>query len=112
MTLVVSEDVVDETLEVVKRSFSQDAKLPDALQAFIHVLEKAEVVPRREYRGALASWRGRIRDDRDVPIVAAAVHAKADVLVSGDRDILEMAKTPALRVVRTRDLLKELDLDT
>jgi len=108
LRLVVSEDVVDETLEVVQRSFSDDPGLPEALRALTHLLEGAEVVPRRVYRAALPDWRGRIRDPKDAPIVAAAVQVKADVLVSGDKDILEMAETPELRVVRTRELLQEL----
>jgi len=106
---VVSEDVVDETLEVVQRSFSDDPGLPEALRALTHLLEGAEVVPRSVYRDALPEWRGRIRDPKDVPIVAAAIQVKADVLVSGDKDVLEMAEWPGLRVVRTRELLRELE---
>ncbi len=44
-----------------------------------------------------------IRDPNDIPILSAAVAAKADILVSGDKDILEL-ENPPLQVMSPRAL--------
>lgn len=47
------------------------------------------------------------RDPADDYLVALAVHAQADALVSGDKDLLELAGAP-VRVVAPRALIEDL----
>lgn len=45
-----------------------------------------------------------IRDKDDAPILAEAVHGLADVLVTGDQDLLSVAETSPIHVLTPRGL--------
>jgi len=107
VTLVFSEDAVDEVYRVVWR-FRSHAEAPNALQLLESVLRAGELVARDEYRGDVARWASSLRDPTDAPILAAALRAGVDGLVTGDRDLLEARDTAGLRVYRTREALRAL----
>jgi predicted nucleic acid-binding protein len=44
-----------------------------------------------------------IRDPDDVPILAFAVAAGAGLLITGDRDLLELSKASPVRIVSPRE---------
>ena len=89
-----------QNIEKLRRTFNR--KLPhkiQALESFLAVsMLMLEVVPVPE--AAYASEE-QVRDVNDRPILRAAIHAKADVILTGDRDLLEanlkrpVALTPA-----------------
>lgn len=49
-----------------------------------------------------------IRDETDVPVLAEAVAAGAEVLVTGDRDLLEITDKLPIRILTPRGLWEEL----
>jgi putative PIN family toxin of toxin-antitoxin system len=80
--LVVSEQVLDEVRRVLARKFGADA---ETVAEFIALLRQTAVVaaPPGQFEVKLA-------DRDDIPILAAAVVAHADVLVTGDAELLAL----------------------
>jgi putative PIN family toxin of toxin-antitoxin system len=80
--------ICDQNVDEMRRIFNQ--KFPrkiQALEAFLSIaLLTLEVVPTpiEEY-----SSEEKIRDVNDRPILRAAIYAKADILLTGDKDFLE-----------------------
>ena len=89
-----------QNIEELRRTFNR--KLPhkiQTLESFLAVsMLMLEVVPVPE--AAYASEK-QVRDVNDRPILRAAIHAKADVILTGDKDLLEanlkrpLARPPA-----------------
>ena len=48
------------------------------------------------------------RDKRDNKIIECAVHAKADFIVSGDKDILSLKEYEKIKIISTNGILKIL----
>jgi putative PIN family toxin of toxin-antitoxin system len=48
---------------------------------------------------------GVTRDPKDDPLVACAVEGRADYLVSGDRDLLDLGEYEGIQIVTPRDFL-------
>ena len=81
---LVCEQNIDEMRRVFNRKFPQKIQ---ALEAFLSIaLLTLEVVPMPMEENALEE---KIRDVYDRPILRAAIMAKADVLLTGDKDFLE-----------------------
>lgn len=81
---LVCEQNIDEMRRIFNRKFPKKIQ---ALEAFLSLaLLTLEVVPTpiEEYR-----FEEKIRDINDRPILRAAIHAKADILLTGDKDFLE-----------------------
>lgn len=80
--------VCEQNIDEMRRIFNR--KFPKKIQAFEAFLSLAlltlEVVPIpiEEH-----SFEEKIRDVKDRPILRAAIHAKADILLTGDKDFLE-----------------------
>jgi putative PIN family toxin of toxin-antitoxin system len=91
--LVVSETVIAE----LARALGQKIGLPDrdARSIVSFVRQEAKVAP--ESSGQLA-----VRDPKDTPILGAALACGADVLVTGDRDLLELDQPVGIRIVSPR----------
>lgn len=97
--------LVGETvLEELKRTLADKLRVPAVrvreLVAFVR--EQAEVVAPTE----AAPWPDVDADDRWV--VAAALLGSADVLVTGDRDLLDVGSAAGLRIVTPRALWEML----
>ena len=94
--LLVGETVLDE----IERVLADELRVPnervDEVLAFLR--DQAEVVAPVE----AASWPETDPDDRW--IVAAALVGSADVLVTGDRDLLDAGRAAGLRIVTPRAL--------
>ncbi len=52
-----------------------------------------------------------IRDAADAVVLAEALAAEVDVLVTGDRDLLEIATTAPVRILNPRGFWEELRSD-
>jgi putative PIN family toxin of toxin-antitoxin system len=101
------------------------------------ILEFGEVLGRKEFAGRLASLNtsvsdvmqryqrlGRrvlpaeipavpaLRDPKDLKILAAAVGAKADAIVTGDSDLLVLKEFAGIPIIRVEEALKRLGLPT
>ena len=78
----------DYVLEELQRTFSK--KFPnkiDSLNHFLVTLAQNIIIVKVSYETNDISLD--IRDDNDKPILRAALEAKADILITGDKDFLE-----------------------
>jgi putative PIN family toxin of toxin-antitoxin system len=92
--LVTSEVVLDELTRVRRGRMGLPGKVVDDIEAF---LREHEVAPRPPAPSALP-----VRDRDDRWMLAAASESRADVLVAGDRDLLDVASQAPLTIVDPR----------
>ena len=98
LTLAGQEMVVSETvLTELARALGRKIGLPDreARSIVSFVRQQATLAPE-------ASGRSKVRDPKDAPILAAALACGADVLVTGDRVLLELDQPVGIRIVSPR----------
>ena len=100
--MIFAEDVVDQVYDVIEKTFRNHADLRGALGLLESVFAAGELRRRETYAQHVGRWIPRLRDPADAPVLACAVAAKADGLVSGDKDVLELRDTEGLKVYRTR----------
>ena len=91
-------------LRELERVLAQKLRLPEAVVAGFLALLKAE--------GTVVESRKNppipIKDADDIPILACAIAGKADVFVTGDKELLGLRKIEDLAVVSPRDLWNQL----
>jgi len=51
-----------------------------------------------------------LRDPKDMPVLAWAVAARADAIVSGDKDLLSMKSFEGIPIITVREALLQLGL--
>lgn len=92
--LLLSDYIVDEVAE----------KLANKLKVKPPVVDGIKILLRRfvHQQPDVAALRISIRDPDDIPVVTFAVAMKADLLISGDRDLLEADLEDIIRVVAPR----------
>jgi putative PIN family toxin of toxin-antitoxin system len=93
--LIVGEVVLDELRRILLRRFKVPAETVKSIEI---LLRDHTVVPRPERTLSLG-----LRDSDDEWVVASAVAASADIIVTGDGDILTAKKLP-VRAVNPRGL--------
>jgi uncharacterized protein len=93
-TLVTGDVVLDELARVLGTRIGLPPARVDEILAF---LRGHEVVPRPTEPSQVA-----IRDEDDRWVLASAVSGAADVLVSGDRDLLDAAAGAPIKIVDPR----------
>lgn len=99
--VVISEQVLSELRRALQAKFRTSEDLANEADEFLR--REAEVV------GDAPKLDITVRDEDDVGIVEQAVAGAADVLVTGDRDLIEMGEDRPLRIVTPRgfwDLLR------
>jgi putative PIN family toxin of toxin-antitoxin system len=92
--LVTSELVIEELRRVLRVRIKLPESMIDEIES---LLREHEVVPSPRTPADLA-----IRDVADRLILAAALDAKADVLVTGDRDLLDVAAAAPVPILDPR----------
>jgi putative PIN family toxin of toxin-antitoxin system len=101
--LVVPEVVLVELRRVLQRQF----KVPRALVADIEaLLREHEVVPKPKNPGQT-----RLRDPSDEWVLASALAGRADIIVSGDHDLLVLGATSPVPVLSPRQFWDSLQSD-
>jgi predicted nucleic acid-binding protein len=83
-TLVLCSRIIDELYEVFNRKFSSQKAFLDEFLAklpYDSVDTPADIV---------AEKYPKIRDESDLPILASAIIAKVDILITGDKDFYEI----------------------
>ncbi len=103
--LVIGEVVIEELREVLKRKFGTPAATVAEVEAFLrgyHVEPKVRKLPDL-----------RLSQRNDILVVASAAAAGATVLVTGDREILELDNKPeGLQIMSPRDFWNMMSLET
>jgi uncharacterized protein len=98
--LVVGEFVLAELRRVLAARFHVPVERIDEVEAFLRTYE---VVATPDAMDPV-----RIRDPADRWVLANARAAEADVLITGDGDLLAVAATAGLRIVTPREFWEEL----
>jgi uncharacterized protein len=92
-------------LEELERILAGKLRLPDAAVAgFLGLLKSESQVIQSAERNPAVS----IQDADDIPILACAISGKADVFVTGDRELLELQRIGSLPIVSPRELWLQL----
>ena len=102
--LIVGETVVSELRRVLSEKIRVPGKTMDEFVALLRqeafVVKKAELVTVE------------IRDKDDLPVLSEAIAGNAEVLITGDADLLTLTKELPLRVLSPRGFWEELRHDT
>jgi uncharacterized protein len=91
--LVTAEVVLDELVRVLTRKLKMRQ---DTVDGYVALLREYDIEPRPESLPLIG-----VRDRADLPVLAAALSAGADVLVTGDKDLLVLA--PEISTIRILD---------
>ena len=94
-TLVTTEYILAETQNVLSNRFHVPE---ETVSEILGLLRRQEVVGTPILLLEIA-----IRDVNDLPVVAAAIEAKADYLVTGDKDILSLNPVAEIKIVTPRE---------
>ncbi len=100
---VFSEDVHGEALQVLRGKFPRLRREAEEILSLI----RAERVPRKDYRSQLGEFPA-LRDPNDAHVLAAALVAECDLIVTGDQDLLSMGNVAGVRIVRPAEALRIL----
>lgn len=92
---VLSRDKFRQRLEAVNSSVGEILDQYEALAELIEVHEIEPVV---------------IRDPDDDAVIACAVFAECELIVSGDKDLLDLEEYGSIRILTADDFLRELGL--
>jgi putative PIN family toxin of toxin-antitoxin system len=98
--LIISEQVLKELRRVLRAKFGVDQDLADD---FIRLLEKESVPAQPSELPNIE-----IEDQEDVNIVGAAISAKAHVLVTGDKELLDLGHVEGLEILSPRKFWEKL----
>jgi len=94
--LVISKPIIHELLDVLARKFGRDAE--ELARVAVFLAELAEVVqPRRKIE--------MLSDDTDNRILECAIAGRAEVIVTGDRAMLELGEYQGVGIMTLREFL-------
>ncbi len=93
---VLSRDKFRQRLEAVNSSVSEILDQYEALAELIEVREIQPVV---------------LRDPDDDAVIACAVFAECELIVSGDKDLLDLKEYGSIRILTAAEFLRELGLE-
>lgn len=95
--LLVSKSIIDEVLGVLARKFARDRE--ELARVAVVLAELGEMIqPRRRIRA--------LEDDADNRILECAIAGRADLIVTGDRVMLELGGFEHIRIVSLRSYLE------
>ena len=98
--LVTSTKVLQEVRRILKVKFAVSDEL---IAEYLELIEEDSLLAKAGDLPVLP-----IKDKDDVEIIAAAVGAKANVLVTGDREVQELKSVQETRIVSPREFWEEL----
>jgi len=94
--LALSKAILDELLGVLARKFAREAEELARVAIFLSELSQA-VRPRRRLHA--------VRDEPDNRILECALAARAHVIVTGDKALLELKEYRGVRIISLREYL-------
>lgn len=102
--LIVGETVLAELRRVLREKIGVPGRLIEEYVALLRA--EGFVVKQAEFLVAA------IRDKSDIPVLGEAIAGKAEVLVTGDKDLLDVPDALPLRILTLRGLWEELRRDS
>ena len=97
--LIVSKAIIKELLEVLSGKFSRDQEALSRVAVFLSEIGEL-VQPRRKLTV--------LKDEPDNRIIECAVSGKADLIVTGDRAMLQLGTYNKIRIISLREYLNLL----
>jgi len=94
--LVISKDIIDEVLSVLSSKFSRDKEALSHVAVMLSELGEL-VNPIKKI--------GIFKDDPDNRILECAIHGKADVLVTGDKAILQLRDYKGIKIISLKEYI-------
>jgi uncharacterized protein len=98
--VVASEHILGELRQHLTRAFRVPARRADEIVAFVR--EHSEIVPPARVVASAC------RDPNDLPVLGTAVAGRADVLVTGDRDLLDLKRHGGIPILTPRECYERL----
>jgi predicted nucleic acid-binding protein len=99
--LLTGEVVIEELRGVLRRKFGVPAETVNEIESFLrgyHVEPKPRELPNLK-----------LADHNDLVVVGSTINAKAEILITGDQEILELGEKPkGLRICSPRDFWEML----
>jgi len=96
-SLLISKDIIDEVLSVLSSKFGRDRE--GLSHVAVTLSELAELVkPARRIRF--------LKDEPDNRILECAIYGGADLLVTGDKEILQLREYKGVKIISQREYLE------
>ena len=97
-SLLISTDIIDEVLSVLSSKFGRDRE--GLSHVAVTLSELAELVKPAKRITIF-------KDEPDDRILECAVHGKADILVTGDKEILRLREYKGVKIICLREYLEK-----
>jgi uncharacterized protein len=94
--LVISKDIINEVLSVLSSKFSRDKEALSHVAVMLSELGEL-VKPIKTIKV--------FEDDPDNRILECAIHGKADVLVTGDKGMLQLREYKAIKIISLKEYI-------
>ena len=109
--LITCEDVVYELKSVTKKKlkYLDQRNLEIALLEVDRALSDIDILPREKYLKKSLEAEALIAHKKDIPILAAALYANADYLLTGDSHFFTDKVKAKIKVKNTREFLDEIE---
>ncbi|MFN3396840.1 MAG: putative toxin-antitoxin system toxin component, PIN family [Thermodesulfovibrionales bacterium] len=95
-SLIISKEIIDEVLSVLSSKFGRDGEALSRVA--VYLFEIAELVRPTERVSIL-------KDEPDNRIIECAMEGKADVVVTGDKEMLKMKQFHGIRIISLKEYL-------
>jgi putative PIN family toxin of toxin-antitoxin system len=96
-SLLISRDIIDEVLSVLSLKFGRDRE--ELSHVAVTLSELAELIkPARRIKI--------LKDEPDNRILECAVHGEADLLVTGDKEILQLREYKGVKIIILKQYLE------
>jgi putative PIN family toxin of toxin-antitoxin system len=95
--LVISRDIINEVLSVLSSKFSRDREALSHVAVMLSELGEL-VKPIKKVRI--------FKDEPDNRILECAIHGRADVLVTGDKEILQLREYKGIKMVSLKEYVE------
>ena len=96
-SLLISKDIIDEVLSVLSSKFGRDRE--ELSHVAVTLSELAELVKPAKRINLL-------KDEPDNRILECAIHVGADLLVTGDKKILQLREYKGLKIISLKEYLE------
>lgn len=105
-TMFISEEIMQEVRDVINRPKFNEVMMkarikPEQIMKKINSISKQVIGSKLKITVC--------RDEKDNKFLECAMHAKADFIVSGDKDLLVLNEYKGIKIVRTKDILGIID---
>ena len=113
MNFITSDVNVEELKEVTKRKFKKlRIKILDtALKEIDNALTDVEIIKKSIWQEELSKAEEYISTGNDQKILAAVLASKPDYFITGDKQFFNPEIRKLVNVVRTRELIENLDIE-